>query len=245
MDSNNHSDITYSGIIVSSICYIGQMFPNLSHLLTTTGSPLPPLDLTSSTHGPGPMDTVYQWIFPKLMFEGGQNITGWLFQAESETGLNVKGLSLELASNFPTFTLWKYVSARYGETGKDVYFTRYNLTSTGASFIYKIEGTSPSLYYYGLEQAVVTTEDSIFGILTTNKSIGIHYINATEVTGSSRVKGDVSLITCHLSFYSTSCRNGTDYMPQPSEQYLPMVIPLFGEHYTILILLLYFILYCT
>ena len=146
--------------------FTGQSFPTLPELLTSEGFPVPPLQPNSSI----PTNSIFQWIFPGLSFEAGQNITGWLYQAESSNAQ--EGFTSGLEDNALIFTLWD-CSDDIQATDIEVLttFTRRKLNSTRASLIQKITGISPSLYYYELDEALETRDESVFGIRGTNETL--------------------------------------------------------------------------
>ena len=183
----------------------GQSFPTPSELLTTAGHPIPPLDPNS----PIPTDTIFQWIFPSLTFEGGLNVTGWLFQGEPASS------TLDTDDNANLFTIWQGVLGP--EEVPSVNYIRRELNDTRASLIRKIEGTSPPLYYYELARTYVTRPGDLFGLRRTNQTLGIHFTIISGMSNGLVQQGDDSVVRC-----SFSCNNA-------GVTAQPLVIPVYGK----------------
>ena len=217
------SAILYVLSYVSNL-YTGQSLPSVSELLTSNGFPVPPLQPNSST----PTDNIFQWIFPSLSFEVGLNITGWLFLAETAIGQEEE-LILGMDDRALIFTHWD-LSEKSQTSDVEVFttFTRRNLSSTRATSIQKIARISPSLYYYELEEAIVTRDGSIIGIRGTNKTLGIHFTNFNVSSGlvpvGWRIERDSATFTRSNLPISFFLKQATSF------PYLPLVTPVFGEY---------------
>ena len=201
----------------------GQPFPNLSQILTTTGFVVP-LPNTTTLVGL-PADPVYQWLIPSFNFGPGLNITGWLFQAENVIGLDDSTLIKN--NRAPLFTIW-HAEHLNSEVPTDLY-TRRNLNVTRASIIRKIKGVSPSLYYYEMEEMVVTEDRDTFGILQTNQTIGVHVTFTKENTFGDRVITNSSTDTCEGQFGRIYCIDALYFYDISFKRYIPLVTPIFGE----------------
>ena len=207
-----------------------QSILSLPEVVTSDGFPVPPLLPNSST----PMNSTFQWIFPFLTLKADQNITGWLFQAADAKGCSrgqeelLAGMELE---NIPIFTLWDFVKeVSLLDTPDGVYsfYRRRELNSTAPSSIHKITGTSPSLYYYKVREAVEIRDRDILGIRGTNETLGIHFVNvdiSPVLIPWTVMEGDDDM-------FSTASRVFTfnlDFVGPQAFPYLPLIAPVFGE----------------
>ena len=126
----------------------------------------------------------------------------------------------------PLFTLWdRFDDTQSLDTEVLSTFTQHELNSTHASYIHRITGIVPTLYYYKLEEAVETRNGDAFGIRGTNEMLRIHFMNFSIISGSVgwRLGGDVATFMCTNSLNSLFVKQGTSF------PYLPLVIPVFGE----------------
>ena len=132
-----------------------------------------------------------------------------------------------MASRDLLFTIWQR-SETMEESGLKTIISRGELNITRASLIHKIEGTSPSLYYYKLEKPVVTQNGDVFGIRGTNETLGIHFVDIVGGSGGWSIQGDNSnfeyAVGVGLGLLTLSSHI-TDF------QYLPLVTPVFGKYH--------------
>ena len=147
------------------------------------------------------------------MFEGGRNITGWLFQGEPASS------TLDTDDNMNLFIIWQSMEDG-GDIPTGLEYVRRELNDTRASSSQKINGISPPLYYYELAMAYVTRPGDIFSIRRTNETLGIHFTIISGMSNGQVVRGDDSIVRC--SFYDFSCNNA-------GVTAQPLVTPLYGK----------------
>ena len=113
-------------------------------------------------------------------------------------------------------------------------YTRRGLDSLRASSIHKIGGITPSLYFYELENALVTEKGDTFGIQETNKTLGTHFISSQPSEGR-RIESESSMIQCLKGlvrvrgFGDPLCYVERDDIQAYSFHYLPLITPVMGE----------------
>ena len=107
-----------------------------------------------------------------------------------------------------------------GDVPDGLEYFRRELNDTRASSIQIIEGISPPLYYYELEQTYVTRPGDIFGLRRTNQSLGIHFVIISSMSNGLTAQGDNEIIQC--SFFDRGCNNaGVTAQPQ--------FVPVYGK----------------